>query len=57
MAMACLHTNANTNKQQAVTADGVARYTVQHRKANDGMATVHKVYTEPSYGMCILIYL
>lgn len=51
MYLAALHYNENSDRSQAVTEDGQLRYGVRLRKFNK-TATVHKIYTESTYGMC-----
>lgn len=57
MAMAAIHWNANAGRQQASTKDGTLRFAVQHRKANEGAASLHIVYEDASYGMYTKIFI
>jgi len=48
--LAALHYNENSDRLQAVTADGQPRYAIRFRKFNKGDYTTAVEKTAPTYG-------
>ena len=53
--MAAIHHNTNSNRKQAKTADGRAKYEVRYPKFKKGSAVVHAVKEPAKYGIFIFI--